>query len=187
MGRLADLYRDRVREVCRGAAHLQDVGPGVDPPAARGAAFFVGSDQWGGGASGAQGFPARVTRVPAGEGPVGELEGDRGPLAGAEVDLGEGPELARRAGELGRGRLDVELDDLAAGSVAGVRDRDLDREGVSGREGLGRDARAADLEGGVGQAVAEREADGERAGVVPAVAHEDPLAVADLAVLAGEV
>src|SRR5215216_4609330 len=107
MGRLADLDRDRVGEVGRRAADVQDVGPGVDPPASGGAPFFVGSDQWGGGASGAQGFPARVTRVPAGEGPVGELEGDRGPLAGAEVDLGEAPELAGRAGELGRGRLDV--------------------------------------------------------------------------------
>ena len=55
-------------------------------------------------------------------------------LARAEVDLGERAQLARRADELARRRLDVELDDLGAGAVARVGDVDLDGQRAARRE-----------------------------------------------------
>ena len=162
----------------------------VDAPAAGRAALLVGADHGGDLGAREQRLPARVARVPVGEGAVGELERDGRRLAGAE----RGPwrtRAARAAG--GRAR------SAAARRRAG-RPRSPARSLVlvtststvsvpSRAENVVRGERAAapSSKRRVGEAVAEREADGQRARVVPAVAHQHALAVADLAVLAREV
>ncbi len=103
------------------------------------------------------------------------------------MHLGERLELALGPLHLCLRVADVHLDDLRARDRAGVGHPHGDpHAGVGAGAGhLGRGVVVRERR--VGQAVPERVGDVDLAGVVPAVAHEHALAVADVAELAGEV
>ena len=130
---------------------------------------------------------SRVGRRPSGEGPTVELELDRGRRSRLEHDLGERLELLLRPERTRAGRRHVELHDLGARTRTDVGHRHLDPDRLTRAEGFLREARLADLERGVRQAVAERELHVDASGLVPAVPDEEPLAVADAPALGREV
>ena len=104
-----------------------------------------------------------------------------------EVDLGEGFELFVRTGQARRIRCDVALDDLAPRPIAAVVHIDRDPQRCPGAEAVGRKARLAEFEGGVAQPVSEGVARFDAPVFEAPVAHEQPLAVAQLSILTGEV
>src|SRR4051794_20556 len=122
--------------------------------------------------------PAVRALVPVGESAL--VERDRDPLAvaGRQVELAEALQLARRlAGP--RREAHIHLRHLGAATCSGVRQLERDRRAGPFRL----DAQPGVAEVRVRQAVAEREERLDAGGVEPAVAHLEPLAVEDLAVL----
>lgn len=98
-------------------------------------------------------------------------------LAGGELDAREALELLLGAEDLAAGLGDVELHHLGAGDRSGV--------GHGERGALGGRLHARVCEGGVREAVAEREGDGLAGGVEVAVADVDALAVLGLFLVGG--
>jgi hypothetical protein len=97
----------------------------------------------------------------------------------------EAREGARNPDLRGIGHGDIRLHHFPAGPLPGVRHRQAHRDAVTVVVGLRERLRVRERR--VGQAVTEREGDAQLPGVVPPVADEQPLAVADMPVLTGEV
>src|SRR3954452_10750665 len=153
------------------AVAMADSEGALEPEVARGAADHH--------AVGARvGGPAVGRLAPGREIARAEPERHVRALPGGELDLLEAAQLAWR---LTRGRrvAEVELDDLGAGSRAGVRDAQRHRGAVRAARV---DLQPVVAEGGVREPVAEREQRLLARGVVPAVADQDALVVARAAV-----
>ena len=127
--------------------------------------------------------PALDPGVPVGEFGAVDQQLHDGALARGQFDAGERRKRARRTCHAGARQAHVQLHDFASRKASAVAQGHRGTQPVV----VPLDVKVRVLEVGVAQAVAERVADRGLAGVVPAVAHEDALAVAHMPVLAREV
>ncbi len=153
------LQRDRraLADVAAGGAHLDRVLAGLDRPAVPGEPLRHSMQRY------------VDTHHPA--------------LPGGELHHGNPCQLTGRTGDLGGMLADVDLHDLTARHGTGVGDRHLHHQPV----GTSLHDQVGVVEARVGKPVPEGEGHREVAGVVPAVADEDSLAVTNTAALAREV